>query len=65
MGTYQLQALWELCRQGYPISADEAELRWRSGEVYRPDPQMRVPRALQALIELCNHEVSPDRDHWL
>lgn len=54
----QSQAIWELCRQGYPMSADEAERRWTEGRPYRPDEQMRVPRSLRALIDQCNYEAS-------
>jgi hypothetical protein len=57
MITHQAQAVWELCRQGYPISADEAETRWSCGDVYNPDTEMRVSRTLRLLIEQCNHEV--------
>ncbi len=52
----QVQAVWELCRQGYPMSADEAEQRWSDGQPYQPDDLMQVPRSLRALIEQCNYE---------
>jgi hypothetical protein len=55
---YQTQAVWELCRQGYPSSADEAEKRWNEGNAYHPDEHMRVPRTLRVLIDRCNYEAS-------
>lgn len=58
MISHQSQAVWELCRQGYPILADEAEIRWRSGQTYQPDLQVRIPRILRALIDTCNYEVT-------
>ena len=61
MTTYQSQAIWELCRQGYPIQADEAELRWRSGGAYHPDPYMKISRTLLVLINQCNFEVSEEK----
>lgn len=58
MISYQSQALWELCRQGYPASADEAETRWDAGKVYHPDERVCLSRVLRVLIEQCNDEVS-------
>jgi len=58
MTQVQSQAVWELCRQGYPMSADEAERRWSDGQCYRPDHRMQVPRSLRALIEQCNVEAA-------
>jgi hypothetical protein len=58
MNNYQLQAVWELCRQGYPGSADEAESRWSAGETYHPEGQVRLSRWLHNLIDQCNYEVS-------
>jgi hypothetical protein len=55
---YRTQAVWELCRQGYPMSADEAEKRWSEGNAYHPDAHMQVPRTLRALIDRCNYEAS-------
>lgn len=54
----QLQAVWELCRQGFPITADEAAERWEKGEVYQPDRSLRVTREIAHLIEQCNWEAS-------
>ena len=58
MISYQSQALWELCRQGYPASADEAETRWYAGKVYHPDERVCLSRVLRVLIERCNDEVT-------
>jgi hypothetical protein len=66
MISYRAQALWELCRQGYPNSADEAETRWDAGELFHPDERVRLPRMLRVMIERCNDEVasaSQDENH--
>lgn len=54
----QLQAVWELCRQGFPLTADEAAARWEKGEVYQPDRPLRVTREIAHLIEQCNWEAN-------
>jgi hypothetical protein len=58
MVTYREQALWDLCRQGYPISADEAEICWNHGKPYLLEPSIHVSRALRTVIERCPSEVS-------
>ena len=62
MISHQWQAVWELCRQGYPMSADEAEERWSAGNAYYPAGHMQVSRALRALIDQCNYEASAARE---
>ena len=57
MTTSQSHAIWELCRQGLPLSADEAELCWEEGRVYRLQEPVKLPREVQWLIEQCNWEV--------
>ena len=54
----QAQALWELCRQGLPLSADEAELCWEQGQTYQLREPVKLPREVECLIEQCNWEVS-------
>lgn len=54
----QSQAIWELCRQGFPLTADEAEAHWEKGETYQPNGQIRVSREVGHLIDCCNWEVS-------
>lgn len=56
------QAIWELCRQGYPICADEAERCWLHGKPYRPNVQMKPTRTLQTLIDQCNWEIARQRE---
>ena len=56
MVTHQAQALWELCRQGYPTCADEAESRWNAATAYCPDPEVRLSGLLRLLIDKCNCE---------
>jgi hypothetical protein len=54
----QAQAIWELCRQGFPLDADDAAEHWEKGQPYRPDGQLKVPRDVERLIDACNWEVS-------
>jgi hypothetical protein len=53
----QAHAIWELCRQGLPLSADEAELCWEQGKAYRLDEPVKLPREVESLIDQCNWEV--------
>jgi hypothetical protein len=62
MRTNQMRAAWELCRQGYPTLADEAEDRWRAGQPYQLDSHTQAPRALWLLIDQCNYEVAVFRN---
>ncbi len=56
MTNNQLQAIWELCRQGLPLMADEAASHWESGEVYQLDTWFHLPRETEGLIDRCNWE---------
>jgi hypothetical protein len=53
----QSHAIWELCRQGFPLNAEEAAERWESGETYEPDSRLHVSREIVQLIDLCNWEI--------
>jgi hypothetical protein len=53
----QVHAIWELCRQGLPLSADEAEKCWEQGKAYRLDDLVKLPREVEGLIDQCNWEV--------
>jgi hypothetical protein len=57
MTTNQLAAVWELCRQGLPLLADEAAQCWNQGRPFRVQLGVRVGRAIELLIEQCNWEV--------
>ena len=57
MTTDQMQAVWQLCRQGFPLAADEATERWSLGKAYRLKLDMHVARSLEMLIDQCNWEV--------
>lgn len=57
----QLQAVWELCRQGFPLTADEAAARWEKGEVYEPNRKLRMTRVIEQLIDHCNWEADAHR----
>ncbi len=57
MTTRQVEAVWELCRQGFPLTADEAQARWERGETYEPDRALRINREIERLIEGCNWEI--------
>jgi len=61
MTVSQSQALWELCRQGFPLIADEAAERWEKGETFEPELRVRTSRRIEHLIECSNQEV---RAHW-
>ena len=58
MSITQAQAVWELCRQGLPLSADEAERCWAHGDSYHLDQRVKVPRGLVHMIERGNREAS-------
>ena len=53
----QTHALWELCRQGLPLSADEAERCWEAGRAYTLTEPVKLPREVEGLIEQCNWEL--------
>jgi hypothetical protein len=59
MSTKQSQAIWELCRQGFPLSADTAAKCWNSGQRFDPREEFTVglARSLEDLIDQCNWEV--------
>jgi hypothetical protein len=57
MTIIQSQAIWELCRQGFPLDAEEAAQQWEKGEPYQLDGQLKVPRDVERLIETSNWEV--------
>jgi hypothetical protein len=57
MTTSQSQAVWELCRQGLPLTADEAAERWEKGETYEPELPARMTRVIEHLIERSNWEI--------
>jgi hypothetical protein len=54
----QSQAIWELCRQGLHLPANEAERNWDHGKPYWLDRYLQVPRRLTALIDRCNWEIT-------
>jgi hypothetical protein len=56
MTSNQSQAIWELCRQGLPLEADEAARHWSRGLGYQLDQQLRVAKTIHALIAQCNWE---------
>ncbi len=53
----QDRAVWELCRQGLPLVADEAAATWAKGERFMLDQQVRVAREVHKLVDMCNWEV--------
>lgn len=57
MTTNQLQAHWELCRQGLPLEADEAAQRWDRGQPFELTERVRLGRYIEVLIRQCNWEV--------
>ena len=63
MSTKQQQAIWELCRQGYQVTADQAAKRWSKGERFEPREKLAVARSLESLIDQCNWEVEKELEH--
>ena len=57
MTTSQNQAVWELCRQGLPLIADEAAKRWDQGQPFELDAQLHLARSIKYLISQCNWEL--------
>lgn len=57
MTANQSQALWELCRQGLPLAADEAAERWDRGQPFELENGLHLARYVEALIRQCNWEV--------
>lgn len=58
MTSSQEQAVWELCRQGFPLTAEEAAAHWERGETYEPNLQARVSREVKRLIDRSNWEMA-------
>ena len=52
----QTQTVWELCRQGLPLLADEAAEYWEKGLHFDLHPGVHIARAVADLIEQCNWE---------
>jgi hypothetical protein len=57
MTTSQTKAVWELCRQGLPLIADEAARRWDQGQPFELDAELRLARSIKYLISQCNWEL--------
>jgi hypothetical protein len=57
MTTNQSQALWELCRQGLPLEADEAAEHWDKGQPFVLENGVHLARYVEALLRQCNWEV--------
>ncbi len=60
MSTKQSQAIWELCRQGLPLAAEDAAQCWNKGERFEMGDEVRLGRPLEDLIDQCNWEVEND-----
>lgn len=57
MTIVQEMAIWELCRQGFPLDADQAESSWEHGKHFGFDGnKLRVPVAVRQLIDRANRE---------
>ena len=57
MTSTQSLAVWELCRQGFALNADEAEQCWEHGDAYMPQEQLELSRESVRLIECANWEM--------
>jgi hypothetical protein len=53
----QANAIWGLCRQGLPLSADDAESSWGEGRAYYLAEPVKLPRDVERLIAQCNWEL--------
>lgn len=65
MTTAQIQALWELRRQGLQDAADQAEVHWEGDQPFAPSPLLPLNRAIAQLIDCANwdtcEKASPKR----
>ncbi|NEV62121.1 hypothetical protein [Thiorhodococcus minor] len=57
MSIKQLQAVWELCRQGFQVTADNAARSWHDGKPFELRDRVPLGRSLESLIDQCNWEV--------
>ncbi|WP_295409623.1 hypothetical protein [uncultured Thiocystis sp.] len=64
MSTKQSQAIWELCRQGFPLSADDAAKCWNNGQRFdlREKFSVELGRSLEDLIDQCNWEIEKNSE---
>jgi hypothetical protein len=60
MSIKQQQAVWELCRQGYQVSANQAARCWSQGERFEVERELVIARSLENLIDQCNWEVEQE-----
>jgi hypothetical protein len=58
----QSQAIWELCRQGLPLEADEAAEQWEQGGTFVLEKGRHLPREVENLVEQCNWEAGSYRE---
>jgi hypothetical protein len=63
MSAKQHQAVWELRRQGYQITAEHAARAWGQGEHFDLGNEPALSRLLEDLIDQCNWEVERDLEH--
>jgi hypothetical protein len=58
----QSSTLWEICRQGLPLLADEAAERWDQGQPFELQPRFHVAPTLEAMIKQCNWEITQPKE---
>ena len=58
MNASQSQAIWEICRQGFPLVAEEAKNLWERGATFQPDGAIPLPRSVRRLVDRCNWEIT-------
>ena len=63
MSAKQQQAVWELRRQGYQITAEHAAQAWSQGVRFELGNEPTLSHVLEDLIDQCNWEVERDLDH--
>jgi hypothetical protein len=62
MTNTQTSTLWEICRQGLPLVADEAAECWDKGQPFEMEPKYRLARSVDALINQSNWEIGRDEE---
>ena len=62
MSARQEQAIWELCRLGFPAEAEIAAACWGEGKCFETAEQFQIRRSLESLIDQCNWEVEQDAE---
>lgn len=52
------EVVWQLCREGYPLIATDAEKQFESGKKFVPDKNTFLSALLRDLIRQANAEIT-------